>query len=265
MINTSTLRPGLLVSLKTSIAGNTQYQRRDIERDHITKDGVKKAKWETERLVSDPQEAEAAEKARSDASNLIRRVCTLTPFGLLCPESDAAELSQTVSDARAIVEAFNEKARLTRVSIWVMIGKIAADDVQAVKDISREMRDLMTTMERGIKNLNVERIREAASTADAIGKMLSPEMEARVALAVSTARETATKIKKAGVQAAQEIDKRAIRKIAEQRTAFLDLDDVKEVAAPKQQGRSIDMTPDEDVSKVERKAYGRVPGRELDL
>ncbi len=44
-MQTSTLRPGLLVSLKTSVTGNVVYRRKDIEPDHRTKDGVQRARW----------------------------------------------------------------------------------------------------------------------------------------------------------------------------------------------------------------------------
>src|SRR5690348_7110755 len=45
----TTLRPGLLVSLKTSIVGNTEYRRVQLEADHVTEEGTRRARWETER------------------------------------------------------------------------------------------------------------------------------------------------------------------------------------------------------------------------
>lgn len=61
----STLRPGLLVSLKTSCTGNVSYTRADIEAGHMTEEGKKRAKWETERTIEDPIEHEAAIKVQS--------------------------------------------------------------------------------------------------------------------------------------------------------------------------------------------------------
>src|SRR4029077_15769373 len=74
-----------------------------------------------------------------------------------------------------------------------------------------------------------------------IGQMLAPDAAARIQLAVEAARESATKIVKAGELAAVEIDLRAIRTVTENRTAFLDLDEVQDVAAPKQAARSLDL------------------------
>ena len=64
----ATLRPGLLVSLKTSVHGNVSYQRRDIinEASH--------SKWETDRVIADPVEHEAATKARNTARGMIAKV-----------------------------------------------------------------------------------------------------------------------------------------------------------------------------------------------
>jgi hypothetical protein len=258
-LKTSTLRPGLLVSLKTSLRGNVAWDRQDIERERLNSDGALQAKWETERTISDPVEYEAACKIRNKASSLIRSICAHSAFGLLCPEADADKLSAAIQEAQALTAAFNSVAKLTRISVYVMTGRIAADDVEAMKAINSEMRDLMSMMQEGINNLDKKTIDEAVRKARSVGMMLSPDLQARVQIAVDAAKQTALKIGKAGEQAAQEIDKRAIRMIAEQRTAFLDLDEAAEIAAPRDSGRAIDLTPDEDVSKAEFKAYGRAP------
>jgi hypothetical protein len=53
-MQTTTLRPGLLVSLKTSVTGNVLYARRDVEQEHTLDDGAKSATWETERTLGTP-------------------------------------------------------------------------------------------------------------------------------------------------------------------------------------------------------------------
>jgi len=240
----STLRPGLLVSLKTSVRGNVSYNRRDLENDSDGK--VATAKWETERTIADAQEHEAAQKARGKAQSLIRSVCAKSAFGLLCPEGAADELDAAIGEARKVTDAFNATAKLTRVSVYVIAGRVAADDVEAVKAINSEIKDLMADMERGLANCDVKTIRDAAAKAKNVGKMLTPDMQVRVQMAIDTARASARKIVQAGEQAAQEIDKSAIRKITEMRTAFLDLDEQAEVAAPAQAARNIDFETDAD-------------------
>ena len=135
MLNHSTLRPGLLVSLKTSITGNVSYTKQTIEAEHVAADGAQLAKWETERKIADPAEHEAACVARGKASNAIRRVCSVTAFGLLCPESEGDKLEGAIAEARAVAEEFNSKAAMTRLGVYVITGRIAPDDVEAVKAI----------------------------------------------------------------------------------------------------------------------------------
>lgn len=231
----STIRPGLLVSLKTSVMGNVRYQRRDL----ITEAGH--AKWETDRMIADPVEHEAACKVRNTARSLISKVCIGSAFGLLCPEADSDKLEAAIKEARKMTEAFNETAALSRVSVYAITGKVASDDVEAVKSITSEVRDLLETMEEGLKNLDVKKIRQAASDAKEVGNMLTPEAAARVQIAIDAARTSARQIVKAGEQAAAEVDLATIRRITECRTSFLDLDEVTEVARPVEVARAVDL------------------------
>lgn len=242
-IQTSTLRPGLLVSLKTSIVGNVRYAKQTIEAEYLTDDGAQEARWETQRTIADPVEHEAAKKARARARSLITGVCANSAFGLICPEIDAPNLDAAVAEARKIADEFNATAKLSRVYVYVITGRIAPDDVEAVKAINSEIRDLLSDMESGISRMDVKAIREAASRAKSMGAMLSPTAAARVQIAIETARSTAKKIVAAGEGAAQEVDAVAMRKLAETRTAFLDLDPAKEIATPATEGRAVDLMP----------------------
>lgn len=240
-MQTSVLRPGLLVSLKTSVVGNVSYKTRDLEPEHMAEDGTRRALWETEKRVEDPAEHEEALKVRSKARSLISAVCSASSFGLLCPEADRDLLSEAVAEAHAIANEFNRNATLTRVQVLVIAGRIAPDDVEAVKAINSEVRDLLTAMEGGLQRLDVKVIREAADKAKQIGTMLSPDAAARIQVAIDTARSAARKIVKAGEEGAAEIDRRALRAITEARTAFLDLDEAAEINTPSAVGRGVDL------------------------
>lgn len=239
MTKISTLRPGLLVSLKTSMRGNVSYEKRDLDEGRDGNTEIKK--WETERTIADAKEYELAKKMRGAATLPIRKVCTWSAFGLLCPEADREDLDAAIAESERIVADFNAQAELTRIHCYVLVAKVAADDVQAVKAINSEIRDLMADMESGLKNLDVKQIRDAANKAKSIGQMLTPEAEGRVVKAVEVARQAARNITKAGEDAILEVDKRAIRKIAEQRTTFLDLDDAAEIQKPKARTRRVDI------------------------
>jgi hypothetical protein len=251
--NIQTLRPGLLVSLKSSVSGNAQYIPHDRQ-VRIDSDGKEITEIETTRVIADPKEFKRAGEARSKARSIISSVCAKSNFGLLCPEKDRDALDKAIADARKVVEAFNATATLTNVNVYAIIGHIASDDVEAVRGISSEISDLLGRMEAGLKNLDVKAIRKAANEAKNVGQMLTPEAATRVQMAIDTARSAARKITKAGETAAAEIDLRAIRKVTEARTAFLDLGEAAEVAAPRQTARALDLTPSEPVKAGKAKA-----------
>lgn len=245
MIRTSTLRPGLLVGLSTNLKGNVRYRTEVIEAEHVTDEGAEKARWETERVIEDPEEFEAGKKARSKARNAIVRVCSQSAFGYLCPESRVADLEAGLAEARAIADKFNATAQVTRLSVNVLTGRIASDEVEAVKAINSEVRDLISAMERGVTALDVQAIRDAADRAKSLGQMLAPDAAEKVEKAIAVARDTARKIVKAGEQAAAEIDQSVIANLTEARLAFLDLDEAKEVKAPEETGLGLDLMPEE--------------------
>lgn len=249
-LNTSTLRPGLLVSLKTSLTGGVRYDKAVLENEHRAEDGTEKAKWETTRIIQDREEHDAGRKAQMDARVAIVRVCTNTAFGLLCPEANAKELDNAIAEARRIAEAYNAQAKISRLAVYVIAGRVAADDVEAVKAINNEVRSLLEDMKAGIKNVNAKAIRQAADEAKRLGEMLTPDAAGRVTVAIETARAAARKIVKAGEQAAQEVDTSAIKRLEECRTSFLDIDEGTEVANPEADSRALDLLPENEV-KVE--------------
>lgn len=260
-IITSTLRPGLLVSLNTSLKGNVNYNTNEIEADHYEDDGSKRAKWETERVVADPVEHERSIKVRSKVRNIISAVCAHSKFGLLCPEVNVDKLEEAIKAARALTDEFNATARLTNVNVYIMTGRIAPDDTEALRAIKSEVRGLIDSMAAGIKELDVKKIRDAAIAARSVGNMLTPQAQERVKVAIDAARKTAREIVRAGETAAKEIDKGTIKKLKEARTAFLDMEDMAEVQTPKAKGRGIDLV--DTVEPVRKKLTRRAA--QLDL
>lgn len=260
-MQSSTLRPGLLVSLKTSIEGNCKYAKRTIEGAHIDETGAQVAIWETERTITDAAEFDLAKKTRAKARATIASVCSLTAFGLLCPEDKAAKLEDAVTEARKLCSDFNKDAELTRCFVYVITGRVAQDDVEAVRAINSEVRELVATMQDGLVNLDVKAVREAADKARALGQMLAPDAAERVKEAIEAARAAARKIVKTGETVAQEIDKSTLATLARARTEFLDLDDAAPVAAPHAEARAVDMTPDADI----KPATPAAPARNIEL
>ena len=241
----STLKPGLLVSPKTSVTGGVDYQRNEIEADHATETGERIARWETTRTIADPAEYERAIQARGKARNTISAVCCASSFGLLCPSARELELQQAIEAARQITEAYNRTAAGSRVDVYVLLGRVAQDDLEAARAISTEVRDLLDSMQSGIKMLDPEIIRDAASKARAIGGMLTEQAAERVSAAVSEARKAARdivrRVEKGGELAAKVAAELSVKSINEARFAFIDLDTPAAVTSEAPTARGIDL------------------------
>jgi hypothetical protein len=248
-MRTSILRPGLLVSLRTSVKGNVRYSTFELEQDHVTLTGERKARWETERTIRDPEEHERALKARSLARSAVQTVCAHSDFGLLCLVDNRDKLDAAIDKAEAIAREFNLSAEVSRLNVNVIIGEVSPNDARAIRAINQEMRDLMDTMANGLATLDVTKVRDAANKARSVAKMLEPNAGERVAKAIAVARGAAREIVKAGEAGAVEIDQVAIQRIVEARTSFLDLDEVGEVQAPEAAGRVLDLEGEQEVPR----------------
>lgn len=227
-MSTSVIRPGLLVNLKSTIAGGVAYDRRDLSTGEEPTDGKAVAKWETTRVIEDPEEHDRAVKARGKAVKEISAVCARTSFGLLCPESEEPALDAAVKAARALIAEHNATAKHTLVNVFVLKGRIAASDTEAARAIGQEVAAMIEAMNGAIDKLDPEAIREAATKAREMAAMLSPELATKVGAAVEAARRAARqivkRIEKDGESAAivlKDIQRGSIEKA---RIAFLDLD-----------------------------------------
>lgn len=218
-----------MVSLKSTVSGGVKYERTDLGADQAAEDGKKVTRWETTKVVEGPEEHARAEKARGTALKGIRRACNHTSFGLICSESNEAELDAAIAKARAVAEEFNAGATFTTVRVYVLKGRIASSDEEAARAVGEEVQGLINAMSTAIDNLDAEGIREAASRAAAMSAMLEAEQAETVSAAVTAARKAARqivkRIEKDGESAKvvlADIQRGAIEKA---RIAFLDLDD----------------------------------------
>lgn len=246
-MKTATLRPGLLVALGTRIKGAVNYERREIEPEHDDGEGGREARWETYRHILDAQEFEDAVKVRSKARSLITGACVGSSFGLLCTTENEGALMAAIEEARALTDAFNARASSARVEVYALIGRIAADEVEAARAIGAEVRELLDAMQAGIRAADPEAIREAANKARELGQMLTADVAGKVSEAIQqargAAREIVRRVEKSGETAAKVVADLSMRKIEEARFAFLDMDEGKaEPIAPGARG-GLDLEP----------------------
>ena len=241
----STMKPGLLVSLKTSVTGGVQYFRHEIEKEHTDESGALVARWETSRNIPDPQEFEAAATARSKARSIVSAACCSSSFGLLCPSDQQDALEVAIREAQEVAAAHNRVAQRTHVEVYVLVGRIAQDDAEAVRAISAEIRELLDAMQAGIKAADPEAIRDAANKARALGGMLSENVSGKVSEAITEARKAAREIvkrvQKSGELAADVVKELSVQRIEGARFSFLDMEGGAVVEAEAPAARGLDL------------------------
>jgi hypothetical protein len=274
--STMTLKPGILVSLKTSKRGGVEYKRKDITRGDEAapaeegEAALSVEKWETTKIVADKAEDDRATKARSRVGGLIRSVCTTSAFGLICPETKEKELDEAIAEARATVAVFNETAVNTNIAVYVLKGRIASTDDEAARAIASELRELMDDMRDGIGAGDVEAAREAASKAKKMGAMLDEATTSKVTKAIDEVRAAAKEIAKrvvAGEDRAAVVKSIKLEELEKARFAFIDMSEPVAVESlPPTAARPIDVSEDDDGSVTpENPVWGRGSRELVDL
>lgn len=226
-VKLNVLKPGLLVSLKSSVRGGVAYVRKDL--DARAEEDSKVQRWETEKRIENAEEFERANIARGKARSVISSLCASSLFGLLCPNENAEKLDAAIKEARAIAAAHNAQASHTQVEVFVIVGKIAQTDEEAARAISNEVAELLAQMKSATLEGNVEKIREAANKARELGAILSEEAGKKVSAAIEEARKNARelvkRVQKDGEKAADVIKDLYVQRIDNARSSFLDLEE----------------------------------------
>lgn len=220
---TFTLRPGIMLGLKTSVRGGVTYKRVDLDSD----DGSEK--WETTKRVQDPTTLKAASKLRARCRQRIEQVCAKTSFALLCANENETKLDAVLDDVRAKVRDWNAANPVTRVNVWCVKARIAESDAQAARGIASDLTDLLDAMNKSISDLDPDAIRASARQARAMLSILSEQKQALANQAIEAARDAASAIAKRvikkGEDAATVLQSLDTQAISAARVAFLDIEE----------------------------------------
>jgi len=228
-----TLRPGILVALKTSVFGGVKFDRKDIAKT----DDRTVEKWETTRLCDDPDDYDRAVGSRAAAGSEIRRVCSQTSFGLLCPESKEAELTEAIDRAMRIAAAHNQLSTRTKVRLYVVKGRVATDDQQAAEAIASDVGDMLGQMNDAVAKMDPDAIRKAAVNAKQMLQVLSEDKAKAASTAIEAARKVARTIVKRITNGGEDAAKvmadlqKEQGAIASARLSFIDVDHREDVDA----------------------------------
>ena len=240
-----TLRPGVLVGLKTAIKGdNVTYDKTVLEAEHVDEAGQLVGSWQTDKTVADAAEYARAVEVRSKARNLVTGICAKSDFGYLCPDDKLEALETAIAKAEQICEEFNLTARITEINFNTLKGRIATDDDKAIRAIKGELTELLDAMDDGFKRLDVKAVRAVVKKAKSLGTMLAPDVQKRLEEYLGEVRAVAIKVNAAGEQAATVLSEEVLKGLANSRTAFLDIDGGAEIKDTTVAGRTVDLDPD---------------------
>jgi len=189
------MKPGILVSLKTSVAGGVTYQRTDLDDQKVGSSETRR--WETVKTVDNVDDFMRAGAVRGEASALIRKPCIKSAFGLICLSADEDELEKAINEAMRMCDNYNRSGtNLSNVRVNVLRGRIADNDAEAARGIAQEITDLLEQMKTGVANFDVRTIREAAGKAREVARVLGNQEAEIVSNAVAAARKAARTIAK---------------------------------------------------------------------
>lgn len=222
-----TIRPGHLVTLSTKIIGGRTYEREDLS-DERTESGAEVEEWRTVKVTTDPEEYERAVQVRSRVRSLFKSAAVQTPFGLICPTEDIAALDAAQEQAAVLVREFNDTASTCEVHFTTLRGEIAESTREAIRAIREETAELLRSLDDASRAGEVRTIREIATRATQMGKLLAEESAGRDSLtqAVNAARRVARdivrRVEKSGEEMAEVLEQANLSPISQARFLFME-------------------------------------------
>lgn len=256
-----TLRPSILVVLRTTVTGGVTYDRTDLDTGEAPMPGVSRRRWVTDCTIMDPEEHERAGKVRSAARSLFTRICVDAPLGLMLPltiteEGEDADIARAQAqvdvveaEARALIATHNDIAKHTHITLESSTFTFSSP-AQAARNeraLRTEIARLMDLMEVGISKADPKVIQGAADRARELAQILGEEAKGVATAAIEQARKARSAILKRIIKEGEDAQTVVMGisrgMIASARTAFLDFDDAPVTAeAPMGAQRSLDLS-----------------------
>jgi hypothetical protein len=137
-----------------------------------------------------------------------------------------------MEDLQSKVAEFNSTATsAVRVTVNVLIGRLARDDAATIAVVRAEVDGLLAAMKNGAETGDVEAMRSAAKKARNAVKMLTPAMEADLGETITKVQKAAKRLVKSADTAAAQVDADVLADLDGARMRFLDLSEPMPLAA----------------------------------
>jgi len=248
---TVTMRPCYLVVIRTEVEGGPKYTHEPISSTEGGEDTPAVKKFLTTAITQDPEEYKRANQVRGKARGIVESECLASNvFGHILPLTKKDALDAAVKEAEERIEYFNAGSKTCHISLHVTTGMIAESDEKATKAMAAEMRGIMESIEAGISEADVKKIRAGADAAKEAGAALDEATSRKVTAAVEEVRSIANQIAKKLVRKATDtaefVQKVQLKAFKEARFSFLDFEEPKkpmgaQLALPVSTPRALDM------------------------
>lgn len=140
----SEINPSILLTEKISGASGRLYFRRNIET--TDSEGRKTQHWEVTLVTDTSPELRELQRLKLLAYSRIRRVCTQTPVGLICPETRKEVLNSTILELRDKVRQFNSSAQSSSLSLRYSLFSIPVDSKTVIAALCEQMANIVDTI-----------------------------------------------------------------------------------------------------------------------
>ena len=220
---TALLKPGRMVSLRSTVRGGVEYDREDLPTacdcaladgpraevrgpDHATScpmgEGEAVKAWKTVRRIKDPVEWKRAKAVRGRAVAKVWHACVFTEFGLVLPDDRRAKFEEILTEQRQLVHEHNKTTQHTHVTLRVLRSRLERDE-ETETSLAAEVDEVVEDMEACAAASDVDGARKTALKAQKLTAIFSSDVAARVMEKVKAARDAATAAAKAARDAAK--------------------------------------------------------------
>jgi hypothetical protein len=253
------LKPAMILVHRCARRGGLSYRRKNdktIEDSKSNPEHREKITWESERIIADKEEYDAAVSLRSKCLYAVRKLGRPTAVGILISADRINEIDEELAKWKTETDEFNGKAKHCEVENFIMKFYISGDNTEVLKMMLRDLGELLNDLTVAMSKADPKSIREVIVKLKNFDELL-PDVTAKVVgTAIEGARELARNISKA---------QRELKNAAEDRQEKLvDLELIKRKidTSPVNLARFAVLTP-EDAQEATEDKSGALVGAQM--
>lgn len=194
------LKPATILVHRCARRGGLHYKRKNeqtIEDSKSNPEKREKLTWESERVIDDKEEYDAAISLRGRCLYAVRKLGRSNELGILVRADRMKEIDEELEKWNKEMDEFNAKAKHCEVENFVMKFDISGDNTEVLKIMLRDLGELLNDLTVAMKKADPKSIREVITKLKNFDELLPDTTAKVVGTAIEGARELARGISKA--------------------------------------------------------------------